>query len=428
MNEWQVLQQIKKKHILVVGDLILDKYTFGSASRVSPEAPVPVLLVEREESLPGGAGNVALNLLALGQNVSIMGRVGADSSGIQLRALLSSAGVNCDHLYTDVLQTPTKVRLIASSQQMVRIDYEEKVHALSESLKEKIIQVVPELFNHIDAIAISDYAKGFITDSLFKVLIEEAKRRQIPVITDPKSQNLAKYSGTTILKPNLQEARAAVQANLSADVQDIARSLFSKVDMSELIITRSEEGISLFKQSGEAHHYPVVKRQVRDVTGAGDTVLAILTAGIASSLQTERLIPLANIGASIAIERVGCASVTWDEIANRLFEVSRQEKVVQAAEFPMIKRAFTRKPVTLIEVDSSDVELLQLLRTIQQADRTSHIIAHVQESQLCSTTLQLLGSLEPVSCVIVGNPPCGPDHSQEDTLFSNLNIQSHFRL
>jgi D-beta-D-heptose 7-phosphate kinase/D-beta-D-heptose 1-phosphate adenosyltransferase len=304
----------KQKRVLVAGDFMLDRYTLGTCKRISPEAPVPIVAVDREEEKAGGAGNVVLNLISLGMNAIPFGRVGDDHAGSALIDHFQAEGVDTRYLVKEKgFQTPLKVRLIASSQQLLRVDFE-KPKGISQETEELLLKQIPDMLADIDLVAISDYAKGFLTAKILSKLIEEAKKRSLIVISDPKGIDFTKYAGSTILKPNLSEALA--QAPGISDLATVAQLVFSRVPLDVLMITRSEAGISLFYPGGKQEDHPVQPREVKDVTGAGDTVLATLSAALANKYSLGDATQLANIAAQIAVSRLGCARVTCAEIAS----------------------------------------------------------------------------------------------------------------
>ncbi|MCH9619215.1 MAG: Bifunctional protein HldE [Chlamydiales bacterium] len=311
-----ICDKLKPKRALVLGDFMLDVYTMGHVERISPEAPVPVLHVMDEHFVPGGTGNAILNLISLGMEVRAMGRVGQDPSGETFLQSLRQEGVDLDGVLIDpTFVTPRKNRMMAESQQVVRVDYE-KPALLSEEQEKKLIADLPKFLEGIDVVAISDYAKGFLTPSLLTAVIE---RSTVPVIVDPKGMDFSRYSGATVIKPNFSEAKGAAGLGPEATLDEIGAAILSEVDIQTLLITRSQEGISIFsKGEKKRQDFEAVVHEVRDVTGAGDTVLALLTAALANGCSLEMAAPLSNIAASIAIERVGCARVTIEDLTLRL--------------------------------------------------------------------------------------------------------------
>jgi rfaE bifunctional protein kinase chain/domain len=305
------------KHILVAGDLILDVYAYGKVKRISPEAPVPVLNLGRYETMPGGAGNTLLNLIALGMEVTALGRVGEDRSGVQLLEELVEEGVNTEGVLVDPdWITPEKTRCIANSQQLLRIDREETTR-LSKKQEKRVVDQIPSLLKRCDLVAISDYAKGFLTPKVVKTLIQEAAARQIPVIVDPKGVDFSRYYGATVIKPNFMEAVLASGLSEESPLVEIAKVIFKKSGADQLIITRSEAGISWFSKEGDRFDVAAHTLDVTDVTGAGDTVLAVLAAAMANGASIQEGVETANYAASIAIQHVGCARVSKEELTSK---------------------------------------------------------------------------------------------------------------
>lgn len=312
---------IKRAKVLVVGDFMLDVYIMGTVKRISPEAPVPVLCVKQESRRAGGAGNALLNLVSLGMEVVPVGRVGEDGGGRDLLHLLREEKVNLDGIIRDPsYRTPVKSRMIADYQQLLRVDHEE-VTAFSPSLEKELIAHLPTLLQEVTVIAISDYSKGFLTPSLLAALIESGQKRSIPIIVDPKGADFTKYKGVTVLKPNLSEAVIAAGLGSEASLDSIGEALLKKLAIPSLMITRSQEGISVFSKQKKRQDFPAQVREVRDVTGAGDTVLAVVTAAIANQLDLSDAALLANVAAGMAVERIGCARISLAELHDRLIEV-----------------------------------------------------------------------------------------------------------
>lgn len=305
-------------NVLLFGDFLLDAYTIGRVKRISPEAPVPILEVVREESRPGGAGNVAINLAALGAKVFAVGRVGSDASGEILLSSLQKKGIDTSFFIEERgYLTPVKKRMMAEHQQLLRVDHE-KIVPLDSSLEKEWICRMEALDQPIDVIAISDYAKGFLTPSFLRFIIDFGKKRKIPVVVDPKGIDFTKYEGATLIKPNRQEAYGAAKLSFDTSLQEVAKKLLKEVKMQWLLVTRSEEGMSLFNAKGVELHFPVRSKEVLDVTGAGDTALAMVCVGLGSKLDLADTVQLANIASGIAVERLGCAEVFFSEVQERL--------------------------------------------------------------------------------------------------------------
>lgn len=410
-----IFNKIAPRRILVAGDFMLDRYTFGTSRRISPEAPVPVLLVNGEDERPGGAGNVVLNLISLGMNVSVLGRVGDDSAGKRLQAWDSF-----QQLFTQKnFKTPEKVRIIASNQQIVRIDYE-KAANIDPLLEKQVIDSIDSLVQKQDIVAISDYGKGFLTDNILQALIAAAKKYKIPVIADPKGVEFTKYAHATILKPNLSEAYAAAGFSSSGgDLREVAKIIFSKVTVDVLMITRSEAGISLYYPDGRVEDHPVAAKAIRDVTGAGDTVLAMLACGLANGISLSETTDLANIAASVAVERVGCAQVTLSEIAERLIEVHASNKIFAHEHLSALEYATKEKDITHLRLQKNctvNAELLRALRTVatekekgkgkegkeEKATKKRELIVSIFDPTPDEELVSVLASLQDVNYIHMG--------------------------
>lgn len=311
-------KKIKSQKILLVGDLMLDTYTIGKVKRISPEAPVPILHVSREERRPGGAGNVALNLISLGASVALLGRVGSDENGTLLKEALASEGGDTKGVFVEKgYPTTVKNRIVADNQQIVRVDYE-KVSPLEESLEQRMIKALPELAKGAAIIAVSDYGKGMITKKLMAAIVKVADKYKIQVIADPKGIDFVKYRGSHVIKPNMMEVYAAANLPLESPIEHAAERVIAASGAETLMITLAEAGISLFHKNGLRQDFPVRKREVKDVTGAGDTVLAVLACALANKLDIAVGSQLGNVAAGIAIEHFGCARVTLSDISQRL--------------------------------------------------------------------------------------------------------------
>ena len=301
---------------LVVGDLMLDEYLWGKAERISPEAPVQVVDVTREDLRLGGAGNVVNNLVALGCRVAVASVVGGDENGSLLQRTFIGKGVDVAGVITDPQRlTSRKTRVIAANQQIVRIDRESR-EPLGRACEERLIRYLQENASVFHVILVSDYLKGVLTPAVMQAIISVGKERGIPVVVDPKGKNYTKYRGATVLTPNRKEAEAASGKSITGfDGLDVAAAeLIALADLSALLITRSEEGMSLFRRATLPLHIPTVAREVFDVTGAGDTVLAVLGLALAGGFSMEEAAPLANIAAGIAVSKLGTSTVSPDEI------------------------------------------------------------------------------------------------------------------
>ena len=304
-----LLPDTSKTRILVVGDVMLDRYWFGEVSRISPEAPVPVVKVERTEERPGGAANVARNCAALGAKASLLSVVGADEAGQTLARLLADEGIETS-LHEDAeLSTTIKLRVVARQQQLLRIDFENcPAH---EVLRAKLADFERQL-PRCDAVILSDYGKGGLAH--IGEMIRLARDQGKPVLVDPKGEDFVRYAGATLLTPNRAELRQVIGRWASeAELKEKAMRLCESLRLDALLVTRSEEGMSLF-EGKQARHEPALAREVYDVSGAGDTVIASMAVMLASGADLHQAMRIANRTAGIVVGKLGTAVVTLDEL------------------------------------------------------------------------------------------------------------------
>lgn len=399
-----VFSRFNPVRVLVIGDLMYDTYTTGKVKRISPEAPVSVLHVQKEESRPGGAGNVALNLVSLGATVTAVGRVGKDHAGAHLRTALEEEGVNVEGIIDqDNFKTPVKNRFIADSQQVLRVDFE-TVSPIPENAEQRIVEKLPHLLEGVQIIAVSDYGKGLLSKSLLMAIIEMAKARNIPVIVDPKGDDFTKYGGATVLKPNLNEAYAAANLPQEVSLEQVAAAIFKKANVEMLMITRSEAGISLFTKTGDHFEFPVRSKEVKDVTGAGDTVLAMISVALANGLDIKYSAQLANLAAGIAIERLGCARVNLSDMANRLLEFDVDNKVFDEEHLFALQQALQGKQYCVLGLHSAhgmSTALFRSIRKISSREREDKLIVYVRDSHPDEEFVSLLASLAEIDFVVL---------------------------
>ncbi|MEY3202300.1 MAG: D-glycero-beta-D-manno-heptose-7-phosphate kinase [Pseudomonadota bacterium] len=303
------LPDTRAARILVVGDVMLDRYWFGDVSRISPEAPVPVVKVERAEERPGGAANVARNAASLGAQVSLVSCVGDDEAGEALARLMAADHIAA-HLHRDsALATTVKLRVIGRQQQLLRIDFE--TTPSHDVLQAKLAAFKALLPEH-DLVVLSDYGKGGLTH--IRDMIEAARAAGKPVLADPKGDDYARYKGATVLTPNRAELREVVGRWTSEDdLTSRAQALRQELDLQALLLTRSEEGMSLYREEG-VRHQSAQAREVYDVSGAGDTVIATLAVMLAAGRPLEEAMQHANRAAGIVVGKLGTAVVTREEL------------------------------------------------------------------------------------------------------------------
>jgi D-beta-D-heptose 7-phosphate kinase/D-beta-D-heptose 1-phosphate adenosyltransferase len=309
-----VVDQLRGVRVLVLGDVMVDEYLRGDVSRISPEAPVPVLEVRAHDSRLGGAANTAANIQTLGGLTALLGVVGDDGTAATLRGGLEHHGIR-GHLVTDPSRpTSKKTRIVAQGQQIVRVD-EERRHPVDAATTAALCRAIDEELVGVSAVVLSDYAKGVITPTIAQYAIRAARAAGIPVIVDPTQRDFAVYRGATVITPNLAELeRAAPATTAHHDVAETAHALLPLLDGTALLVTRSADGMTLFR-SGVAHfHVPAIAREVFDVTGAGDTVVATLALALGAHLPFEIATELASVAAAIAVSKRGTSTVSPAEL------------------------------------------------------------------------------------------------------------------
>jgi rfaE bifunctional protein kinase chain/domain len=303
--------------VTVVGDVMLDEYLYGEVHRISPEAPVPVLALTRREYRAGGAANAAANVACLSAQVALVGLIGDDAQAARLREILQRAAVDTSGLVVDPSRPTTcKTRIVARGQQVVRVDQESGAPP-GPDLEARSLERVLAHLAQAHACVLSDYDKGMLTPSLLSAVIAEARRRGIPVIVDPKKRDFRCYRGATLLTPNLLELELATGTRAVSDAEVVAsaRTLLPAVEPAALLVTRGAAGMTLGRADEPPIHVPTAAKIVFDVTGAGDTIVSVLAAGLAAGLPFAPLLDLANQAAGLVVSRVGAASVTLDELA-----------------------------------------------------------------------------------------------------------------
>ena len=319
----QILERAPTKRILVIGDLMLDEFVWGKVGRISPEAPVPVVEVTGESFFPGGAANVARNLREFVNRVSVIGMIGNDRSAQQLCDLLANGKIDVsDSVKDDKFQTIVKTRIVARNQQVVRVD-RERITAPSSKQIAKVVAAIRKRLNDIDAIIFEDYGKGFLAAELVSQIAREARAAKKIVTADPNPHNLIDWSGMTAVKPNRAEAfLAAGIPNRDADLPprkdvDLVRAgkeLMRKWGIKYLLITLGEHGVMFFEKGGHPHHIPTKARDVFDVSGAGDTAIALFTLALVCNATPLEAAQIANHASAVVVGKLGTATVTRDEL------------------------------------------------------------------------------------------------------------------
>ncbi|MFM7947510.1 bifunctional D-glycero-beta-D-manno-heptose-7-phosphate kinase/D-glycero-beta-D-manno-heptose 1-phosphate adenylyltransferase HldE [Hafnia paralvei] len=308
------LPDFRHANVLVVGDVMLDRYWYGPTSRISPEAPVPVVKVDTVEERPGGAANVAMNIASLGANARLVGLTGIDDAARALSAKLGEVNVKCDFVSVPTHPTITKLRVLSRNQQLIRLDFEEGFSSIDpQPIFDRIQHVLPKL----GALILSDYAKGALNS--VQQMIQLARAANVPVLIDPKGTDFERYRGATLLTPNLSEFEAVVgRCKTDEELVERGLQLMHEFELTALLVTRSEQGMTLLQHDQPPLHMPTQAQEVYDVTGAGDTVIGVLATCIAAGTSLEEACFLANAGAGVVVGKLGTSTVSPIELENAI--------------------------------------------------------------------------------------------------------------
>jgi len=319
VNFENLFQAIQEVQVLVVGDIMVDKYINGSVSRISPEAPVPVLLQSEGNTVLGGAGNVAANIAVLGAKVSLFGLIGKDASGECVISKTQEYGINNDGLFScDKYKTTTKTRIVAAGQQIVRID-DEEVLKTDDASNNEILASIEASIHAASIVVLSDYNKGLFSNDLASKIIQLAKAHDVPIVVDPKSSDFSRYTGADVITPNRSELSDATgnKTNTDQEIETAGRQLIDQFSFDQVLATRSEQGLSIIKKNDIAH-FPTRARQVFDVSGAGDTVISAYSIATATGLTSTEAALFANAAAAVSVSKRGTSVVTFHEVKAEL--------------------------------------------------------------------------------------------------------------
>lgn len=322
----EVISGFSGRRVAVFGDLMLDEYIFGDANRISPEAPVPVVLAERKTDVPGGAANVANNISALGGIPIVSGIIGEDDVGGRLQGVLAERGIDGRHLVVSpARKTTLKIRVIAHNQQIVRIDEETTGEPNREEL-DRLSEALKWVLSDVHILVISDYGKGAVNAETVGILFELAERNSIPVVVDPKTSDYSHFKGCKVLTPNHKEAGRVVGRTIRTeeDLRWVGGKLLAEVGCEGVLITWGERGMALFEGRDPFTHLPTEAREVYDVTGAGDTVVATLVLALAAGADLLSAAYLANLAAGIVVGKMGTSTVNGEELTERLTGLDRK--------------------------------------------------------------------------------------------------------
>jgi len=317
---------IEKARVLVVGDVMLDRYWQGTTDRISPEAPVPVVKINDRSMRVGGAGNVAVNITSLGGKAFLIGMVGEDDAASDLSQLLNDCDVLNHCVSDDSISTTIKLRILAQHQQLIRLDFEADVSHVNQ---QKIDDSFSELLNKVNLVVLSDYGKGVVHDTV--KFIQKANKAKVKVLIDPKKNDFSEYAGAYLVTPNKKEFEAVVGHCVTQDELELkARHLIDQHQFGGLLVTQGEQGMTLIMKDEDAIHFPTLAREVFDVTGAGDTVIASLAAGISSGMAVADAVHLSCVAAGIVVGRIGTAKVTINDILSiEKGSIANEQKICQ---------------------------------------------------------------------------------------------------
>jgi rfaE bifunctional protein kinase chain/domain len=324
MDTERLIDRFSEGRVLVVGDVILDEFIWGKVDRISPEAPVPVVTVEKETQLLGGAANVVNNIRSLGGQVAFAGLVGGDERGRKILRLLEESGVETEGVLIDPRRPTTgKTRIVAHSQQVVRFDRESQA-PLSQGYADSLASYVREMIHHANTVVIADYGKGVVTEQLIRAITQISRKENKAVALDPKMRRFHLYRDVTIVTPNSQEAGVASGREIIDEdsLREAGGKLLERFNCEAVLITRGEDGMALFERGGEAILVPTTAREVFDVTGAGDTVIGVMALALAVRASFSEAAVISNFAAGVVVGKVGTATVTPKELKTAMREAA----------------------------------------------------------------------------------------------------------
>lgn len=312
-----VVERFRDCRVVVIGDVMLDEYLRGDVSRISPEAPVPVVELRGQDFRLGGAANAAANIQALGGATTLIGVVGKDATAQILAERLAHHGVTSAVVTDDDRPTSKKTRIVAQQQQIVRVDHEKR-HPVAAGVAAELARAIDQAMRGAHACVLSDYAKGVVTPEIARHAIEAARAAGVPIIVDPKQRNFAVYRGATVITPNLHELEAAAHGVVPFDVERAAANVLPELAGAALLVTRSADGMTLFREAQRPVHVSAMAKEVFDVTGAGDTVVATVALALAARVPIEQAIELASIAAAISVSKRGTSTVSPGELTTAI--------------------------------------------------------------------------------------------------------------
>ncbi|MDY6932980.1 MAG: D-glycero-beta-D-manno-heptose-7-phosphate kinase [Spirochaetota bacterium] len=398
---------LSSAYVLTVGDIILDKFYLGKVSRISPEAPVPIVQINEQRYALGGAGNVVNNIAHLGAASYLIGIVGKDSNRDITKKLLKDINIE-SKLFETENPTTTKIRVIGEHQQVVRLDFE-STQEIGYSLQEKIEKEIDNCITNVGALTISDYGKGLCCFDLCQYMIKKAKHADIPLIVDPKGCNWDKYKGATIITPNIKEFGQVVGKEIINENEEIEKygiDVINKLNLEYLLITRSEKGMSLISENG-CYHIPTEAIEVYDVSGAGDTVVGTIATALASGLTMLESVQLSNTAAGIVVQKFGTAPIEIDELLHSL-HTHGDSKIITQDVLPRIIKHLSKKNNRIIftygEFDFLNLKDLHFLKEIREkGDKLIIGFNYPIKDKIHDALIELISNLEFVDYLVTYN-------------------------
>jgi D-beta-D-heptose 7-phosphate kinase/D-beta-D-heptose 1-phosphate adenosyltransferase len=379
-------------HVLVVGDVMLDRYWHADANRISPEAPVPVASITDTHDRAGGAANVAQNISSLGSQVTLVGAIGDDQEGLALKQILHKQNINTNLVSSSLIRTTSKIRIVSRNQQLIRLDFDDKAHSCSADIEQAFSASVKQC----SIVILSDYGKGVLTE--VQAIIQAAQANNKKVIVDPKGTDFSKYKNASVITPNYSEFCAVVgECDDEQEIYQKAQSLCDENNFEALLITRSEKGMTLVMQDGAVTNFPAQMREVYDVTGAGDTVISAFAMSLAADGDFNQAARVANIAASIVVGKFGAATVTAEELTHGMLSYECPNSKLVSSDFlaRRIEDAHTKKQTVVFTNGCFDVLHKGHAHLLREASTFGDIVVVALNSD--NSVKQLKGDDRPIN-------------------------------
>jgi|TARA_B110000238_G_C16139559_1_gene445505 D-beta-D-heptose 7-phosphate kinase/D-beta-D-heptose 1-phosphate adenosyltransferase len=379
-------------HVLVVGDIMLDRYWHADANRISPEAPVPVASITDTHDRAGGAANVAQNISSLGSQVTLVGAIGDDQEGVALKQILHKQNINTNLVSSSLVRTTSKIRIVSRNQQLIRLDFDDKAHSCRADIEQAFLACVKQC----SIVILSDYGKGVLAE--VQAIIQAAQTNNKKVIVDPKGTDFSKYKNASVITPNYSEFCAVVgECDCEQDIYQKAQSLCEENNFEALLITRSEKGMTLVMQDGAVTNFPAQMREVYDVTGAGDTVISAFAMSLAADGDFNQAARVANIAASIVVGKFGAATVTAEELTHGMLSYECPNSKLVSSDFlaRRIEDAHTKKQTVVFTNGCFDVLHKGHAHLLREASTFGDIVVVALNSD--DSVKQLKGDDRPIN-------------------------------